>query len=114
MPIALTERSTPLFITKSTRRASSAGVSVRVATLKMSAPCALAEAALAPKLRGDGVDLKSWNERIRQTCCFRARSSRDLNPWDERSSTSRYLAYDKKRKGKSSGCWNVRLFVSPS
>src|SRR5882724_12514584 len=109
MPIALTERSTPLFITKSTRRASSAGVSVRVATLKMSAPCALADAALARKLRGDGVDLKLWNERIRQIFCFRARSSRDLNPCAERSSTSRYLAYGKKRKSKSSRCWNERL-----
>src|ERR1700731_5287355 len=114
MPIALTERSTSLSITKSTRRARSPRVSVRVATLKMSARCAFAKKALARKLLGDGVDLKLWKERIRCTFCLRARASNDLNARAERSSTSTYLAYGKKRRSKLRRFWSERLLGQPS
>jgi hypothetical protein len=58
MPIALTARSTSLFAMKSSNRASWAGVSVRVATLKISAPHDFVARALARKLRVLGVELK--------------------------------------------------------
>jgi len=45
-------------VTKLISRASSAGVSVRVATLKMFAPCALARCALARNTPDGGVLLR--------------------------------------------------------
>src|SRR4051794_26670598 len=64
-PITLTGRVTSSCEMNSSKRASCAGVSVRVATLKMAAPSDFAVRALACKLRGVGVESKSCRENPR-------------------------------------------------
>ena len=76
MPIALTARSTFLFATNSTKQVSWVDMSVRVATLKISAPHDLAARAMARKLAAAGVDLKSCTEMMRPTFFRPARSSK--------------------------------------
>ena len=67
MPITASERFKRLFVMNTSKRPSSIGVSVRVATLKISAPSDRAWRAFAAKIRALGVDLKSWNEMICRT-----------------------------------------------
>ena len=113
-PIALTGTFRFLSVMKSTSWPSSDGLSVRVATLKMSAPCAFARDALAHKLHRDGVDLKSWNERITRACLFRARVSSGLNARAERNSTSRYFACGKNRESNSRRFRSDKFLAPPS
>ena len=72
----------------SSKRPSSIGVSVRVATLKISAPWDLAWRAFAAKIRALGVDLKSWNEMICRTFFVLAFASKACSARAERNSTS--------------------------
>ena len=88
-------RSKRLLLMNSSKRPSSIGVSVRVATLKMSAPCDLAWYTLAAKVRTLGVDLKLWNEMIRRTFFFLANLRSDRSAEAERNS-SRYNRRDLK------------------
>ena len=61
---------------------------MRVATLKIFAPCFLAARAFANKIRTGGVDLKLWNEMMRHTFFCSANSSSERRENAERSSTS--------------------------
>ena len=88
MPMTASARSHGPLIMNSSKRPSSIGVSVRVATLKTSAPWDLASRAFPDKIRALGVDLKLWKEMIRRTLLFFARPNDGSSAEAERNSTS--------------------------